>query len=77
MVPMADNAAITPSSPIARGREDRRLSTLLYRTLKTEGPVPGGGGGSPLFRLLWRAGSLVEGADDKPASSDVLVNDNV
>ena len=70
---MADKAAITPSSPIARGREDRRLSTLLYRTLKAEGPLPGGGG-SPLFRLLWRDGSLGEGADDRPVSSNVIVN---
>ena len=68
MVPMADNSAITASSPMASGSEDSRLRSLLYRTLTSEGPLLSGGDGPPPFRLLCLAGSLREGALDIPVA---------
>ena len=66
---MAENRAITPSSPMASGSDDRRLRSLLYSTLTSEGPLLWGGDGPPPFPLPCLPGSLNNGAPDKPASS--------
>ena len=69
IVPMAENSAITASSPMASGSDDRRLRSLLYRTLTSEGPLLWGGDGPPPFPLPCLPGSLNNGAPDKPVSS--------